>query len=400
MKQLTSLFLLLFCLKGFAQDSSTFDTWKLKVGINIVDNRGTGELFGGLSRTDQSAFGDFPLALGIEKRLSKSFGIEAIASVNSWDASQGVIDGNRLADTEGYYSLDLNGKLYLDEIFKLSSEMSWLDWYANFGVGRFTINEGTFTYNYGGGASFWLTETLALDFNAMIKNTFSDSEVFETGHFVYSAGLIFNLNRTKKATNEAPKEEAKEVVDSDGDGVPDDKDYCKDKAGFPENNGCPYTDSDGDGVVDKSDHCPQIMGDPANNGCPAAKKEVNQVVEVVEVPVVDLVEIGRSIRFKSGNYNFTQDTYPYLITLAKSLGEKPTSVRFKIIGHTDSSGSYEANRVLSERRASAVRNYLVDSGIEKSRIDIEGKGELDPIDTNLTAEGRANNRRVEIIILE
>ena len=86
--------------------------------------------------------------------------------------------------------------------------------------------------------------------------------------------------------------------------------------------------------------------------------------------------------------------------LAKRLTQEPTSVRFKVIGHTDSTGSYEANRVLSERRASAVRNYLVDSGIEKSRIDIEGLGESDPIDTNLTVEGRANNRRVEIIIIE
>ena len=399
MKKLATLILFLCCLKGFSQDASSFDEWSFKTGINIVDNRGTSDLFGGLSQTGQSAFGDLPISLGVEKRLSRLFGIEAIASINSWEASEGVIDGIRIPQTEGYYALDLNAKLYLNQLLNFGEDLDWLKMYATSGVGRFTINKGTFTFNYGGGASVWLSEKVALDFNTTIKNTFGDSEVYETSHFVYSAGLIFRLSKKKQPQKEELNKEISSLMDSDGDGVPDDKDYCKNKSGLPENNGCPYADSDGDGLVDKDDHCPQIKGDPANNGCPA-KKEVIKVVEVIEQPVQDLVTIAKKIQFQSGNYNFTQETYPYLNNLAKRLTQEPTSVRFKVIGHTDSTGSYEANRVLSERRASAVRNYLVDSGIEKSRIDIEGLGESDPIDTNLTVEGRANNRRVEIIIIE
>lgn len=399
MKKLTTLILLLCCIKGFSQDAEKYDNWSFKIGINIVDNRGTDDLFGGLSQTDQSAFGDLPLTLGIEKRLSKLFGIEAIASVNSWDASTGLIDGVSLSGAEGYYALDVNAKLYLNQLFNFSKDLSWLDWYVHSGLGRFTINEGTFTFNYGGGASVWISEKFALDFNTTIKSAFSETEVYETGHFVYSMGLIVDLSKRKKMKKKKMKKETVEVKDSDSDGVPDNKDYCVNSAGLPENNGCPYSDSDGDGVVDKADHCPQIKGDPANNGCPAPKK-VAEVVGVVEVPVENLETVAKRIKFESGNYNFTQDTYPYLIDLAKILIQEPPSSRFKIVGHTDSSGEYEANRALSERRASAVRNYLVDSGIDKSRIDIEGLGESDPIDTNLTEEGRSNNRRVDIIIIK
>ena len=152
-------------------------------------------------------------------------------------------------------------------------------------------------------------------------------------------------------------------------------------------------------MVDRADNCPQIKGYPSNNGCPAPPKVV-EVVEVPKEPTKDLVTVAKKIQFESGNYNFTQDTYPYLLDLAKILIQEPASTNFKIVGHTDSSGSYEANRTLSVRRASAVRNYLVDSGIDKDRIAIEGLGESEPIDTNLTVEGRANNRRVEIIIIK
>jgi outer membrane protein OmpA-like peptidoglycan-associated protein len=389
MKKLTTLLLLLCCIKGFSQDADNYKRWNFSIGINIVDNRGTGELFGGLTQVDQSAFGTLPLTLALEKRFDKLFGIEAVATINSWDARTGVIDGVLLPSSEGYYSLDVNGKLYVNELFKFSEEFKWLEIYANVGLGRFTINKGTFNFNYGGGASIWLSDRLGLDFRTMIKNSFNDSERFETGHFVYSMGLIFNLSAKKKKKKKVVKEKKVSYTDTDSDSVPDDRDKCPSVPGLPGNGGCPQVDSDGDGVVD-----------PANRGCPAPPKEEPKVVEKKTEPKEDLVSVAKRIKFESGNYNFTQDTYPYLIDLAKILIQEPTNVRFKIIGHTDSAGEYEANRTLSYRRASAVRNYLVDSGIAKNRIDIEGLGESDPVDSNLTAEGRANNRRVDIIIIK
>ncbi len=69
------------------------------------------------------------------------------------------------------------------------------------------------------------------------------------------------------------------------------------------------------------------------------------------------------------------------------------------VGHTDSIGTVEYNQGLSERRANAVKDYLVSKGIEKNRVYTEGKGEKQPIASNSTAEGRAKNRRTEIEVV-
>ena len=69
------------------------------------------------------------------------------------------------------------------------------------------------------------------------------------------------------------------------------------------------------------------------------------------------------------------------------------------VGHTDSIGTEAYNQGLSERRANAVKDYLVSKGIEKNRVYTEGKGEKQPIASNSTAEGRAKNRRTEIEVV-
>jgi len=69
------------------------------------------------------------------------------------------------------------------------------------------------------------------------------------------------------------------------------------------------------------------------------------------------------------------------------------------VGHTDSTGPEAYNQRLSERRAESVKAYLVSQGIDANRVYTEGKGELEPVATNATREGRAQNRRVEIEIV-
>ncbi|WP_459617982.1 outer membrane protein OmpA [Bordetella sp. 2513F-2] len=69
------------------------------------------------------------------------------------------------------------------------------------------------------------------------------------------------------------------------------------------------------------------------------------------------------------------------------------------VGHTDSTGPEAYNQKLSERRAASVKSYLVSKGIDPNRIYTEGKGELQPVASNATREGRAQNRRVEIEIV-
>ncbi|HEX8562284.1 MAG TPA: OmpA family protein [Flavobacterium sp.] len=177
--------------------------------------------------------------------------------------------------------------------------------------------------------------------------------------------------------------------DADGDGVADNTDKCPTVAGPRENGGCPWPDTDGDGVLDKDDRCPSVKGTAANRGCP----------EITEEQIKKLNEYAKTILFNSGKSTFKEQTYPVLQSIASILKEYPTA-RFMIEGHTDSDGSNALNQTLSENRAAAVVNYLVENGIERSRLNSSGFGETKPIATNKTAAGKAQNRRVEVKLIK
>lgn len=107
--------------------------------------------------------------------------------------------------------------------------------------------------------------------------------------------------------------------------------------------------------------------------------------------------IPGNISFATGNSELTPNFYPVLDQLAQSLNEYPNS-NVKITGHTDSVGNVGANQQLSRARANAVAVYLAQHGVHMRRIEIGGLGSNYPIADNATAEGRAQNRRVEVKI--
>ena len=177
--------------------------------------------------------------------------------------------------------------------------------------------------------------------------------------------------------------------DADGDGVADKDDKCPEVKGPKENAGCPWPDRDGDGVYDKDDKCPDVKGTVANQGCPEVSDEV----------VKRLNDYAKTILFDSGKSSFKQQTYPVLEAITAILKEYPNS-NFSIEGHTDSDGSDALNQTLSENRAGAVKNYLIEKGIASSRLSSVGFGESKPIDTNKTKAGKANNRRTEVKLVK
>ncbi|MDR6969438.1 outer membrane protein OmpA-like peptidoglycan-associated protein [Flavobacterium arsenatis] len=177
--------------------------------------------------------------------------------------------------------------------------------------------------------------------------------------------------------------------DTDGDGVQDKNDKCPDVKGPKENGGCPWPDTDGDGVLDKDDKCPSVKGTVANNGCP----------EITEEQITKLNAYAKTILFNSGKSTFKQETFAVLQSITAILKEYPSS-KFSIEGHTDSDGKDAMNQKLSEERAGAVKNYLVENGIASDRLTSTGFGESKPIDTNKTAKGKANNRRVEVKLVK
>jgi outer membrane protein OmpA-like peptidoglycan-associated protein len=146
--------------------------------------------------------------------------------------------------------------------------------------------------------------------------------------------------------------------------------------------GCP--DSDGDGIADKEDKCPKVAGVASNDGCPEIKEETKKVFE----------QALKGIQFEPGKDVIKKTSYGILDNVVKIMKENP-SYLLEINGHTDSQGDDAKNMTLSQKRAEAVRNYLVSKGIETSRLTPKGYGETVPKATNDTPAGRAENRRVE-----
>ena len=175
--------------------------------------------------------------------------------------------------------------------------------------------------------------------------------------------------------------------DTDGDGVYDNEDKCIQTPGAKENLGCPWPDKDGDGVFDKDDACPTIPGLPENKGCPKLeKKELETIKYAFE-----------NLEFETGKDIIRTHSFPSLNSLAALLVSKP-SYGLKIEGHTDNVGSDEKNMILSQKRADAVKAYLMKKGVKSTYLETYGYGETKPIATNETKEGKQKNRRVEMNI--
>lgn len=173
--------------------------------------------------------------------------------------------------------------------------------------------------------------------------------------------------------------------DSDGDGIADAADKCPTVKGPKENAGCPWPDTDGDSVLDKDDKCPTVKGTVANNGCPEVTIEATNALD----------GYAKTILFNTGKSSFQKQTFPVLVSIATIVKENPLA-KFSITGHTDTTGKADFNLNLSKERAAAVKSYLVTNGVAKERLTSDGLGDTQPVESNKTSSGRANNRRVEV----
>jgi outer membrane protein OmpA-like peptidoglycan-associated protein len=179
------------------------------------------------------------------------------------------------------------------------------------------------------------------------------------------------------------------VQDSDKDGIPDDKDKCpllmEDFDNFQDADGCPDPDNDLDGIPDSLDKCPNepetYNGYMDEDGCPDTR------------PIEEKFVL-RGVNFETGSASITPDSYAVLDQVVKSLKAYP-EVRVEVSGYTDNVGKDDYNLALSQRRADSVKMYLVNAGIGADRIVAKGYGKANPIASNATAAGRAENRRIE-----
>jgi outer membrane protein OmpA-like peptidoglycan-associated protein len=121
-------------------------------------------------------------------------------------------------------------------------------------------------------------------------------------------------------------------------------------------------------------------------------------VEVQRVGNNITLDMPGGVTFATNSSDINANFYPVLDKVAATLGEFNQTV-IEVAGHTDSTGSRAYNMALSERRAGSVLNYLSSRGVARERMLAVGAGPDHPVDTNETAEGRAQNRRVEITIV-
>jgi len=212
--------------------------------------------------------------------------------------------------------------------------------------------------------------------------------------------------------------------DSDGDGVLDPRDNCPDtpRGERVDANGCPLPkDSDGDGVMDPQDKCPDTpRGERVDaSGCPLPKDsdgdgvldpqdkcpdtprgtrvDASGCAVVFEEGKRELVLEG--VYFETAKAVLLPEPQAILDRVAASLAASP-DLKVEVAGYTDSRGSRAGNVRLSQARAKAVADYLIGKGIAAGRLTAKGYGPDKPIGDNATEEGRARNRRVELLKMD
>jgi outer membrane protein OmpA-like peptidoglycan-associated protein len=111
------------------------------------------------------------------------------------------------------------------------------------------------------------------------------------------------------------------------------------------------------------------------------------------------VKIGTEVVFRPSSADIDARSTPVLAEVADVLAHNP-QIRIQVQGHTDNSGDAGTNRMLSQRRADSVRQWLINSGIDATRIEAKGFGDEQPIVPNLTPESRARNRRVQFTLIK
>ncbi|WP_299015755.1 OmpA family protein [uncultured Polaribacter sp.] len=437
--------LFMFATMGSINAQDENNPWAIGFGLNNVDIYGSSD-FGTqvedlLGNRDWNVLPSISRITG-EKYLDKGFSLQLAGSLNKIETLIEENDSDLL-----YWAVDAIVKYDLNT---LVGETGWFDPYVYLGGGYTAIDsDGEAMLNGGVGFNAWFNDNLGLNFQTGTKYGFADN--IRT-HYQTTLGLVIRFGGKDTdgdgvydkddacpevaglkefngcpdadgdgikdsddacpnvaglaAMNGCPDSDGDGVADkddmcpnakgtkankgcpdADGDGVVDKNDKCPNVAGPSSNGGCPFKDSDNDGVLDKDDKCPTVAGVASNNGCPAAviTKEAEN----------SLGEFAKAILFNIGKSSFKPGVTNKLNEIVKVMKNYPNA-NFVIEGHTDSTGSASTNSRISDRRAKAVRDYLVSNGISVSRLSAVGYGEDQPIASNKTRAGRAQNRRVVV----
>ena len=409
--------------------------WKLTIGTNGVD-------LDGFQDVEELQVSPMLSYLGVSRYIGFGFSVELTGALNNLERLSG--------EDHLYYALDLGAALSSRQIMDLGNFEPTI----HAGLGFNSIDSESFMVSYAGlGLNYWFSDALAITIKSTFKGYSSeidgllgDGDGGDT-HMQHTAGFSFAfgdgdsdrdgvkdsldecpdvagleslngcpdddgdgiknsaddcpmtaglaaLNGCPDADNDGIKDSddacpnvagvaaLKGCPDADGDGVTDANDACPNAAGTAALNGCP--DADGDSVADKDDKCPGVAGPASNNGCP-------------EYPLSMLADYN--INFDLEKYNIDSQDVQRLSTVIKVLLAN-SDANISIQGHADNTGEESFNNPLSNNRASSIKEYLVNVGIDADRLSTKAFGESMPKASNSSEEGRAINRRVEFIVVQ
>ena len=434
-----------------AQDEN--NKWSIGFGVNTVDIRTPHDF--GLFLKDWGGPSDLNVLpaitkLSVARYIGAGFSAEVDGSLNK--IKKGF---NGVSQDESFWNANLQAKYALRRLF--TTESGWFDPYLKLGGGytsyksEYSEKDGAVKLLAGGGINFWFTDHLGLNVQTGYNHGFQKDG---TDYFQHSAGIVikFGAKDTDKdgipdkddaCPDVAGPKEFNGCPDTDGDGIPDKDDACPDIAGLKEFNGCPDTDgdgiadkddacpevaglkefngcpdTDGDGVPDKDDKCPDVAGPAENGGCPWPDTDGDGVLDKDDQCVNEagpasnngcpepndddqkrLNQYAKTILFDTGKATIKFQSAEVLNQIINVLKKFPKS-RFRIEGYTDSTGNKQKNITLSQNRADAVKIYLIQGGIDQSRLESIGYGPEKPIASNKTRKGRELNRRVEINLIK
>ena len=411
---------------GSVQAQDENNKWSIGFGVNTVDIRSPHDF--GQFLKDWGGPNDLNVLpaitkLSVARYIGAGFSAEVDGSLNKikkgfWGKSE----------DESFWAVNAQAKYALRRLF--TTESGWFDPYLKLGAGyasytsTYTNEDSGVKLLAGGGINFWFTDHLGLNIQTGYHHGFQKNA---TDYFQHSAGIVIKFGAKDtdkdgipdkddacpdvagpKEFNGCPdtdgegipdKDEACPDVaglkefngcpDTDGDGVADKDDKCPDVVGPAENGGCPWPDTDGDGVLDKDDQCPNEAGPASNNGCPEPNDDDQK----------RLNQYAKTILFDTGKATIKFESAEVLNQIINVLKKFPKS-RFRIEGYTDSVGKKQKNIELSQNRADAVKIYLIQGGIDQSRLESKGYGPEKPIASNKNKKGRELNRRVEINLIK
>ncbi len=367
-KSLLSCLVVMCATTALVAESTEFDL-SLKAGLTSLDNN-DGWHF---KKTTIAADATYDLGYVLKPRVDFVY-------VNV-DEKAGGVDSLWQLAFDGQYELDMSDEYYVDPYL-----------FAGLGYEMVSGERKGFGNKFftqaGFGLKYPATDMLNIVTEFKVLQMFDTSRNGEENEFA----LLFGANM--------PFHTQEVVDDHDHDGVLDPSDLCPNTpvGTKVDINGCPVKpkivqeivqeetpppvvllDSDNDGVTDDVDICPNTP----------SKFKVNKVGCGIKKTL--------AVHFESNAAKLTKNSMSKIKEFAKYMKSLP-NVSVTIEGYTDSSGLEHKNKILSKKRALAVKKALVHYGISPSRIVAIGKGSLNPIADNTTLAGRAKNRRIEAII--